>query len=166
MGACLLRQRRIGRAGYGCLPGLGFEGSSRLLGLGPGVADAFKVSLFVAELANCVDRCTSVRLVLASATETTESSMSRRLLRLLMLRRISVALRRIGALGLTLGAGFPLLPPFWVWAKLARLEEPLSISFFWFCAISQASAAAYRVCLLYTSPSPRDKRQSRMPSSA
>ena len=26
--------------------------------------------------------------------------------------------------------------------------------------------AEYRVCLLYTSPSPRDKRQSRMPSSA
>ena len=24
----------------------------------------------------------------------------------------------------------------------------------------------YKVCLLYTSPSPRDKRQSRMPSSA
>ena len=24
----------------------------------------------------------------------------------------------------------------------------------------------YRICLLYTSPSPRDKRQSRMPSSA
>ena len=27
-------------------------------------------------------------------------------------------------------------------------------------------AAWYRLCLLYTSPSPRDKRQSRMPSSA
>ena len=27
-------------------------------------------------------------------------------------------------------------------------------------------AAIYRPCLLYTSPSPRDKRQSRMPSSA
>ena len=26
--------------------------------------------------------------------------------------------------------------------------------------------AQYKVCLLYTSPSPRDKRQSRMPSSA
>ena len=26
--------------------------------------------------------------------------------------------------------------------------------------------AGYKVCLLYTSPSPRDKRQSRMPSSA
>ena len=26
--------------------------------------------------------------------------------------------------------------------------------------------ARYRLCLLYTSPSPRDKRQSRMPSSA
>ena len=28
------------------------------------------------------------------------------------------------------------------------------------------SYSLYRVCLLYTSPSPRDKRQSRMPSSA
>ena len=27
-------------------------------------------------------------------------------------------------------------------------------------------AGVYRTCLLYTSPSPRDKRQSRMPSSA
>ena len=27
-------------------------------------------------------------------------------------------------------------------------------------------ASRYRSCLLYTSPSPRDKRQSRMPSSA
>ena len=31
------------------------------------------------------------------------------------------------------------------------------------CAIALAEAGA---CLLYTSPSPRDKRQSRMPSSA
>ena len=28
------------------------------------------------------------------------------------------------------------------------------------------SAAPFQLCLLYTSPSPRDKRQSRMPSSA
>ena len=31
---------------------------------------------------------------------------------------------------------------------------------------SRALAARYKHCLLYTSPSPRDKRQSRMPSSA
>ena len=30
----------------------------------------------------------------------------------------------------------------------------------------KASLAAHLACLLYTSPSPRDKRQSRMPSSA
>ena len=30
----------------------------------------------------------------------------------------------------------------------------------------KAMAARVRICLLYTSPSPRDKRQSRMPSSA
>ena len=32
--------------------------------------------------------------------------------------------------------------------------------------IKQACAEANKSCLLYTSPSPRDKRQSRMPSSA
>ena len=31
---------------------------------------------------------------------------------------------------------------------------------------SRNAVALYRYCLLYTSPSPRDKRQSRMPSSA
>ena len=31
---------------------------------------------------------------------------------------------------------------------------------------AKQAAAAVRACLLYTSPSPRDKRQSRMPSSA
>ena len=31
---------------------------------------------------------------------------------------------------------------------------------------SQRAIAALKTCLLYTSPSPRDKRQSRMPSSA
>ena len=35
-----------------------------------------------------------------------------------------------------------------------------------FSAFSLALAAMVKVCLLYTSPSPRDKRQSRMPSSA
>ena len=33
-------------------------------------------------------------------------------------------------------------------------------------AVQSDSAAWYDICLLYTSPSPRDKRQSRMPSSA
>ena len=33
-------------------------------------------------------------------------------------------------------------------------------------AISQVGFTPYYGCLLYTSPSPRDKRQSRMPSSA
>ena len=32
--------------------------------------------------------------------------------------------------------------------------------------ISMPVQALYNICLLYTSPSPRDKRQSRMPSSA
>ena len=34
------------------------------------------------------------------------------------------------------------------------------------CAYLQAEQDTLTVCLLYTSPSPRDKRQSRMPSSA
>ena len=33
-------------------------------------------------------------------------------------------------------------------------------------ATRSAGQAQARICLLYTSPSPRDKRQSRMPSSA
>ena len=32
--------------------------------------------------------------------------------------------------------------------------------------VSFSNATSYTGCLLYTSPSPRDKRQSRMPSSA
>ena len=32
--------------------------------------------------------------------------------------------------------------------------------------VEDAAELAYTTCLLYTSPSPRDKRQSRMPSSA
>ena len=39
---------------------------------------------------------------------------------------------------------------------LAGLEE----------GVPADSIEAHRICLLYTSPSPRDKRQSRMPSSA
>ena len=33
-------------------------------------------------------------------------------------------------------------------------------------AADKAKRASFKACLLYTSPSPRDKRQSRMPSSA
>ena len=33
-------------------------------------------------------------------------------------------------------------------------------------ALASAAKKRYKDCLLYTSPSPRDKRQSRMPSSA
>ena len=33
-------------------------------------------------------------------------------------------------------------------------------------SFKSGTASEYKVCLLYTSPSPRDKRQSRMPSSA
>ena len=40
------------------------------------------------------------------------------------------------------------------------------ISFFDFFDVKNSFATIYYCCLLYTSPSPRDKRQSRMPSSA
>ena len=35
-----------------------------------------------------------------------------------------------------------------------------------YCEALAENYKQYRICLLYTSPSPRDKRQSRMPSSA
>ena len=38
--------------------------------------------------------------------------------------------------------------------------------FLFYAALALKDDAHVRVCLLYTSPSPRDKRQSRMPSSA
>ena len=36
----------------------------------------------------------------------------------------------------------------------------------WVLSVSDQNHNAFKACLLYTSPSPRDKRQSRMPSSA
>ena len=41
-------------------------------------------------------------------------------------------------------------------------EEPIAFAM----PLAQGANADDNVCLLYTSPSPRDKRQSRMPSSA
>ena len=52
-----------------------------------------------------------------------------------------------------------LLVPF-VWALSGVSAKYLSFY------ISEDEVVVYRFCLLYTSPSPRDKRQSRMPSSA
>ena len=48
-------------------------------------------------------------------------------------------------------------------------DGPISGNFSTFsstCTIYNIPPGVYQVCLLYTSPSPRDKRQSRMPSSA
>ena len=62
--------------------------------------------------------------------------------------------------------------------ELKALEQRLASTtdapplFTWICdllvarRISRGLAARLLLCLLYTSPSPRDKRQSRMPSSA
>ena len=49
------------------------------------------------------------------------------------------------------------------------LQELFSASLDDFCKLNGLGPAKYaqlQACLLYTSPSPRDKRQSRMPSSA
>ena len=56
----------------------------------------------------------------------------------------------------------------------ANLIDPIGGDVFWYLAERPAWDAAtetilrdlFKPCLLYTSPSPRDKRQSRMPSSA
>ena len=47
------------------------------------------------------------------------------------------------------------------WQKFSDLKKPESDFGKWMCVI-----ARYEICLLYTSPSPRDQRGSRMPSSA
>ena len=47
-----------------------------------------------------------------------------------------------------------ILFPFWT----SDLDRLIHLNYF--------SDGSYGICLLYTSPSPRDKRQSRMPSSA
>ena len=57
-----------------------------------------------------------------------------------------------GALGL--GVWFPMVCHKWIW-KSRRLEQ-----------VARLLKYKFPRCLLYTSPSPRDKRQSRMPSSA
>ena len=49
---------------------------------------------------------------------------------------------------------------------LEALLTPLPADFPWPIVVVQHMPAMFTACLLYTSPSPRDKRQSRMPSSA
>ena len=55
------------------------------------------------------------------------------------------------------GEGNPTLSTLW------KLSNGMKVPF---NALTVSPKAPYEVCLLYTSPSPRDKRQSRMPSSA
>ena len=63
------------------------------------------------------------------------------------------------------------------YAEIWRLVAGLMLAFFAYLALNQfffqivfslisGDRAQFLSCLLYTSPSPRDKRQSRMPSSA
>ena len=74
----------------------------------------------------------------------------------------------LGSLGLVLSlrTGFKISPPFialmllLVWATLTAFWSPYETDGF------LTNYIKLLICLLYTSPSPRDKRQSRMPSSA
>ena len=53
----------------------------------------------------------------------------------------------------------------WVPVQLTQSVIPIGAALFILCELL-AMPEYFRICLLYTSPSPRDKRQSRMPSSA
>ena len=82
---------------------------------------------------------------------------------------MAVALRLIGwfaTTGLaTLGVAtlfFVLLGSFTLSGTMLQLDNLTAR----FLAADAARQAQFQTCLLYTSPSPRDKRQSRMPSSA
>ena len=50
--------------------------------------------------------------------------------------------------------------------RFSQVDDVFSRSRFDPAVHSEKADAFYATCLLYTSPSPRDKRQSRMPSSA
>ena len=50
--------------------------------------------------------------------------------------------------------------------ELAYKVSVISINVIWAISLNVIWVVSLYVCLLYTSPSPRDKRQSRMPSSA
>ena len=49
---------------------------------------------------------------------------------------------------------------------VSRMIDGLGFRYYWATDGLRTEDLQYRPCLLYTSPSPRDKRQSRMPSSA
>ena len=53
-------------------------------------------------------------------------------------------------------------------SNLAKSKKtiPTSLSFYDIAGLVKGASKGEGLCLLYTSPSPRDKRQSRMPSSA
>ena len=71
--------------------------------------------------------------------------------------QVRVACRRPGAAGDVRLAG----APGWVDIVQANVRNRASIA-----RALEGADAVVNLCLLYTSPSPRDKRQSRMPSSA
>ena len=51
-------------------------------------------------------------------------------------------------------------------AKYAKAQDHAEEVAEFFATLDEAATAIFRVCLLYTSPSPRDRQKSRMPSSA
>ena len=58
----------------------------------------------------------------------------------------------------------------WIGIQLTKMDKKwIQIFMPWIlqgCTVEKQRIIANNICLLYTSPSPRDKRQSRMPSSA
>ena len=57
-------------------------------------------------------------------------------------------------------------PRFWIWLYNMGHEVRQNIPIMYYNIWDDIPDPLYNTCLLYTSPSPRDKRQSRMPSSA
>ena len=73
---------------------------------------------------------------------------------LLIMAKLGAAVKTITSL-----SSFSFLPIFQAFSTIPSLLDATRSRF-------QPKAIKYQACLLYTSPSPRDKRQSRMPSSA
>ena len=60
---------------------------------------------------------------------------------------------------------FP-IPPDILLIPMALASKTKALFYAFICTLSSVLGGIFGYCLLYTSPSPRDKRQSRMPSSA
>ena len=78
-------------------------------------------------------------------------------------------IRRFSRIPLLLIAGvlaLLVLPLGWIWAQAQQVEQVNILMPAPFADASKGLVEQFNACLLYTSPSPRDMRRSRMPSSA